>query len=62
VGAVRPGDHPEKLIATGELESVASAEEAEWFLGTLPFPVKLMWRFLGRRKYAAYMRNVTATG
>ncbi len=54
--------NPEKLIATGELESVASAAEAEWFLGTLPLPVKLMWRYLGRRKYAAYMRNVRATG
>lgn len=52
---------PEKLTATGELESVTSPEEAEWFLGTLPLPVKLMWRFLGRRKYAAYMRKVMAT-
>jgi hemerythrin-like domain-containing protein len=53
---------PEKLTATGELESVTSPEEAEWFLGTLPLPVKLMWRFLGQRKYAAYMRKVMATG
>ena len=51
----------EKLIATGTLEEVATPEEARWFLGDLPLPIKLMWRLLGRRKYARYMRRVVGT-
>lgn len=50
--------NPEKLIATGTLEEVATPEEAEWFLGDLPVPIKLMWRFLGRRRYARYIADV----
>ena len=48
----------EKLIATGTLEEVATPEEASWFLGDLPVPIKPMWRLVGRRKYARYMRRV----
>lgn len=48
----------EKLIATGTLEEVATHEEAAWFLGTLPLPIKLMWRLVGRRKYARYVQQV----
>ena len=50
--------NPEKLVATGTLEDVASPEEASWFIGDLPLPIKLMWRLLGRRKYARYMLRV----
>lgn len=53
--------NPEKLVATGTLEEVATPEEATWFLGDLPFPIKLMWRVVGRRKYARYMRRVLGT-
>jgi hemerythrin-like domain-containing protein len=48
----------EKLIATGTLEEVATPEEAEWFTGDLPVPIKLMWRFVGRRRYQRYIANV----
>lgn len=48
----------EKLVATGTLEEVATPEEATWFIGDLPLPIKLMWRLVGRRKYARYMRRV----
>ena len=51
----------EKLIATGTLEEVASPEEADWFTGDLPLPIKVMWRLVGRRKYARYMRRVLGT-
>lgn len=51
----------EKLIATGTLEEVATPEEASWFTGDLPLPIKLMWRFVGRRKYARYMLQVMGT-
>jgi hypothetical protein len=51
----------EKLIATGTLEDVASAEEAEWFTGGLPLPVRLMWRLVGRRRYARYITRVRGT-
>jgi hemerythrin-like domain-containing protein len=50
--------NPEKLIATGVLEDVATAEEAEWFIGDLPLPIKLMWRFIGRRRYTRYKREL----
>ena len=49
---------PEKLIATGALEDVATPEEVEWFVGDLPLPIKLMWRVVGRRRYHRYMRRV----
>ena len=50
--------NPEKLVATGTLEDVATREEAAWFIGDLPLPIKLMWRLFGRRKYARYMQRV----
>ena len=50
--------NPEKLIATGTLEEVATPEEAAWFTGDLPLPIKLMWRFVGRRQYARYRQRV----
>lgn len=52
----------EKLIATGALEEVASPEEAAWFTGDLPVPIKVMWRLVGRRKYARYMQRVRGVG
>jgi hemerythrin-like domain-containing protein len=52
---------PEKLIATGTLEEVATPEEAAWFMSDLPLPIKLMWRLVGRRKYARYMQRVQGT-
>jgi hypothetical protein len=53
--------NPEKLIATGVLEDIATSEEAEWFLGELPLPIKLMWKFVGRRRYDRYMARVRGT-
>ena len=54
--------NPEKLVATGTLEEVATPEEAGWFLADLPLLIKLMWRLVGRRKYARYMRRIEGTG
>lgn len=51
----------EKLIATGTLEEVATPEEAEWFLGDLPVPIKVMWRLVGRRRYRRYITRVRGT-
>lgn len=48
----------EKLIATGTLEDVATPEEAAWFTGDLPLPIKLIWRQLGRRRYTRYIARV----
>lgn len=53
--------NPEKLTATGTLEDVATAEEAAWFTGGLPLPIKVMWRLAGRRKYARNMAEVRGT-
>jgi len=51
----------EKLIATGVLKDVATPEEAEWFTGGLPLPIRLMWRLAGRRKYDRYIARVRGT-
>lgn len=51
----------EKLVATGVLEEVATPEEASWFTGDLPIPIKVMWRLVGRRKYRRYMQGVLGT-
>lgn len=51
----------EKLTATGALEEVATPEEASWFTGGLPVPIKVMWRLTGRRKYARYIAGVRGT-
>ena len=48
----------EKLIATGALEEVTTPEEAAWFTGDLPLPIKVMWRLVGRRKYGRYIQRV----
>lgn len=48
----------EKLTATGALEDVATAEEASWFTGDLPLPIKVMWRLMGRRRYRRYIARV----
>ncbi len=52
----------EKLIATGTLEEVTTPEEAAWFTGDLPVPIKVMWRLAGRRKYARYIQGVRGGG
>lgn len=48
----------EKLTATGTLEEVATTEEASWFTGGLPVPIRMMWRLAGRRSYARYIARV----
>ncbi|GAA1574936.1 hypothetical protein GCM10009789_30490 [Kribbella sancticallisti] len=53
--------NPEKLIATGTLEDVATPEEAEWFTGDLPLPIRVMWRLHGRRHYARYVARLRGT-
>ncbi|HLS45994.1 MAG TPA: nitroreductase/quinone reductase family protein [Ornithinicoccus sp.] len=53
--------NPEKLTATGTLEEVATAEEAAWFTGGLPAPIRVMWRLVGRRKYGRYIAGVRGT-
>ena len=49
---------PHRLIATGALEDVATAEERVWFFGRLPLPVRLVWRLVGRRRYDRHMAEV----
>ncbi|GAA4558329.1 hemerythrin domain-containing protein [Planotetraspora kaengkrachanensis] len=47
-----------KLIALGQMLEVADPREAAMFFGTLPVPVRLIWRLAGRRRYARYIRRV----
>jgi len=51
----------EKLIALGQMLDVASPEEAAGFLATLPPPIRVMWRLVGRRRYARYMDRLSRT-
>lgn len=51
----------EKVTATGTLEESATPEEASWFTGGLPLPIKVMWWLTGRRKYARYIADVRGT-
>lgn len=51
----------EKLIALGQLLDVATPEEAAGFLADLPTPVRVMWRLVGRRRYAGYMSQVNSS-
>lgn len=48
----------EKLIATGQLEETATPAEIAMMMGDLPLPIRLFWRFVGRRRYARHMRQV----
>ncbi len=52
----------QKLIALGQMLDVATPAEAAKFFGTLPLPVRLMWRIMGRRRYARYISAVIGTG
>jgi iron-sulfur cluster repair protein YtfE (RIC family) len=48
----------EKLIALGQMLDVATTAEAASFLQTLPWPVRVIWRVSGRRRYVRYMAAV----
>ncbi len=52
----------QKLIALGQMLDVATPAEAAKFFGTLPLPVRLIWRIMGRRRYARYISAVIRTG
>ncbi|WP_240509861.1 hemerythrin domain-containing protein [Streptomyces malaysiense] len=46
------------LPALGAILEDATAEERAWFLGRAPLAGRLLWRFVGRRRYAARCRTL----
>lgn len=57
-GAEAFDDKKKRLIFLGMvLEDCSPAEERD-FLTRLPGPVRLLWRFVGRRQYAAYVARI----
>lgn len=48
-------------IMLGQMLEVATANERKMFFGKLPPPVRVIWRLVGRRKYARYIRRVRGT-
>ncbi len=48
----------QRWIATGQLVEVATPEEVAMMFSTLPPPVKVLWRLIGRRKYRRYITAV----
>jgi hypothetical protein len=47
-------------VFLGMILEDASAEEERDFLTKMPAPVRLVWKLIGRRQYAAYVQNVRA--
>lgn len=50
----------QRWIATGLLVEVATPEEVAMMFDTMPPPVKVLWRLVGRRKYRRYITPVRA--
>ena len=48
----------QRWIATGQMVEVATSEETAMMFSTLPPPVKVLWRLVGKRKYRRYITSV----
>jgi hemerythrin-like domain-containing protein len=48
----------QRWIALGQLVEVATPEEVAIMFATLPPPVKVLWRLVGKRKYRRYITPV----
>ena len=48
----------QRLIAMGQLLETAEPSEAARMMADLPFPIRLMWRLVGRRKYESFIQSV----
>jgi hypothetical protein len=60
-GAESIDDKHKRLLFLGAILEDTSAQEEREFLSHLPAPVRLLWRFLGRRQYETYIRRVRGT-
>ncbi|MFF3417350.1 hemerythrin domain-containing protein [Streptomyces sp. NPDC002698] len=49
-----------RMLALGAILEEATPEEQAYFLGRVPLIGRLLWRALGRRRYAAYRRAMRA--
>ena len=59
-GAETFQDKRKRMIFLGALLEETSPEEERTFLSNLPAPIRALWKVLGRRQYAAYIRLVRA--
>ncbi|MGC0418041.1 hemerythrin domain-containing protein [Embleya sp. AB8] len=51
-----------RLLALGAILEDASPDERAEFLGRLPAPARLVWRVVGRRRYAREVRRIRGVG
>ena len=51
----------QRFTALGQLLEVASPAEAAAMLATLPAPIKLLWRLIGKRRYRRYTQAFRGT-
>lgn len=48
----------QRFTAMGEMQAAASPDEAAKMLADLPSPIRMIWRFIGKRKYDKLMAAV----
>lgn len=60
-GAESIDDKHKRLLFLGAILEETSPEEERNFLSHLPAPVRLIWKFAGRRQYGNYIRRVRGT-
>jgi hypothetical protein len=48
----------QRFVAMGEMLEAANATEAARMLAGLPAPIKVVWRLVGRRRYARFLAEV----
>ncbi|MEV6850326.1 hemerythrin domain-containing protein [Actinoplanes sp. NPDC051411] len=57
-----PAGLTDKLLLAGLVLEDATPRERAWFLSEMPPPARLLWRLVGRRRYARRMRAVRGAG
>jgi hemerythrin-like domain-containing protein len=60
-GAEAIDDKKKRLIFLGMILEDTSADEELHFLSRMPSPVRLLWKVVGRRQYAAYLGRIRTT-
>ncbi|HEY0693177.1 MAG TPA: hemerythrin domain-containing protein [Kribbella sp.] len=57
-GAEAIDDKQKRLMFLGMILEDTSTDEERNFLSQMPAPVRVLWKVLGRRQYAAYMASI----
>lgn len=57
-GADSIQDKRKRMLFLGAILEETTPEEERTFLSNLPAPIRVLWKVLGRRQYAAYLRLI----